>query len=238
MYTMATHRVKEGDSLMSKQFWIALVVIAAILCGIVVVTDHNRKNLPTSNGQPTNHVEGSTSSGVTLVEYGDYQCPICGEFYPTVKSVAAKYNSQIIIQFRNLPLTAIHQNAFAGARAAEAAGLQNQYWQMHDLLYQNQTSWSAATSPQTYFDAYARQLGLNIQKFDQDYVSDQVNNAINADLSAFAKTGDEMATPTFYLDGKKLNNAQLIDSSGQPSLDAFSKVIDAEIAKKAAAQSH
>lgn len=221
---------------MSKQFLVVLAAIVVILGGIVVITNHNKHNTTgNSTGQPTNHVEGSSPDGVKLIEYGDYECPVCGSFYPTVKEVAAKYNSQVIFQFRNLPLTSIHPNAFAGARAAEAAGLQNQYWQMHDLLYENQTSWSLSSNPQTYFDNYAKQLGLNVTKFDQDFASEQVNNAVNADLAAFNKTGDPEATPTFYLDGKKLDNTKLIGSNGQPSLTAFSQVIDTEIAAKQAA---
>lgn len=216
---------------MSKQFWIALLVIAAILGGIVVVTNRDKQDAGTA-GQPTSHIEGSTSTGVTLVEYGDYECPVCGSFYPTVKEVAAKYSDRIIFQFRNLPLTQIHQNAFAGASAAEAAGLQGKYWQMHDLLYENQNAWAQSNDPQSLFDTYASDAGLKVSEFDQDYASDKVNNAINADLHAFSETGDDEATPTFYLDGKKLDNSTLIGSNNEPSVDAFSKLIDAEIAKK------
>lgn len=221
---------------MSKQFWIALAVIIAILGGIVFVTNHNNrqgKASVTSSSQPTNHVEGSTSTGVTLVEYGDYQCPVCDNFYVATKQVAAQYSTKIIFQFRNLPLTSIHQNAFAAARAAEAAGLQNKFWEMHDLLYTNQSAWSASSNAQSFFSAYATQLGLDVNRFKQDYASERVNNLINADLAAFQNTHDDMATPTYYLDGKKLNNTDLIDASGQPSVSAFAKLIDAEIAKKA-----
>lgn len=217
---------------MSKQFWIALLVIAAILGGILFVSNRHKPPTGGSSGTPTQHVEGKGTTGVKLVEYGDYECPVCGSFYEAVKETAAKYSDQITFQFRNLPLTQIHQNAFAGARAAEAAGLQNKYWEMHDLLYTNQNAWSQASDPKSFFDNYASQLGLNITRFDADYASESVNNAINADLNAFHQTGDDMATPTFYLDGKKLDNTKLVDASGQPSVTAFSTVIDAEIAAK------
>lgn len=219
---------------MSKQFWAALVIIAAILGGIVFVTNHNKTGTTTgSTGQPTNHVEGASPEGVKLVEYGDFECPVCAEFYAVTKQVAQTYNTRVVFQFRNLPLTSIHQNAFAAARAAEAASLQNKYWEMHDFLYQNQNSWAQSSNPLSIFDTYATALGLNKAKFDQDYASDTVNSVINADLAEFAKTGDEMATPTYYLDGKKLQNTQLIDKSGNPSVDAFAKLLDAELAKKA-----
>ncbi len=222
---------------MSKQFWIALLVIAAILGGIVAYNNHNKPATgSTASGTVTNHVEGTSPTGVKLVEYGDFQCPVCATFYVATKEVAAKYSDRVVFQFRNLPLTSLHPNAFAAARAAEAAGLQGKYWQMHDLLYENQNSWNQAPDPLPNFDSYARSIGLNVTKFDTDYASDAVNRAINADLDEFAKTGDDMATPTYYLDGKKLSNTALIDASGQPTVDAFSKLIDAELAKKAAAK--
>ncbi|MGH7142192.1 MAG: DsbA family protein [Candidatus Saccharimonadales bacterium] len=217
---------------MSKQFWLAVIIIAAILGGIVLVTNHNQANSGNTNTKPTEHVEGSDTKHVTLIEYGDYECPICEEFYPTVKQVVADYITQIKFQFRNLPLTQIHPNAFAGARAAEAASDQNKFWQMHDLLYDNQTQWVSSSNPLTYFDSYAKQLGLNMTTFNKDYASNQVNNAINADIAAFNKTGDEMATPTFILDGKTLNNENLIGSNDEPSVAAFSTYLNAAIAKQ------
>ena len=217
---------------MTKQFWIALGIIAAILVGIVVVTNHNNGATGSGSGQPTEHLEGNDTKHVTFIEYGDYECPICEEFYPTVKQVVADEFNNITFQFRNLPLTQIHPNAFAGARAAEAASDLGQFWQMHDQLYVNQNSWVPSSNPLSFFDTYASQLGLNVSKFNAAYNSEQVNNAVNADLNAFAKTGDQEATPTFILDGKTLNNENLIGSNGAPSVAAFEAVINAEIAKK------
>jgi protein-disulfide isomerase len=151
---------------------------------------------------------------VTLLEYGDYQCPYCGEYAPVVSQIASAYAPYITFQFRNLPLTSLHPNAFAGARAAEAANLMGKFWQMHDLLYEeneqyyasNETaaSWVSSTNPLTYFDQFATQLGLNVTKFNTDYSSSAVNNAINSDVAAFAKTGAQEATPTFFLNGKQI----------------------------------
>src|ERR1700721_4318235 len=118
---------------MSKSFWIVVAVIVAVAIGIFALTSGSTNN---SKLTPTNHVEGLGQDNVKLVEYGDYQCPYCGEYYSTVKQVVSMYNSQITFQFRNFPLTSIHPNAFAGARAAEAAGLMGKFWQMHDLLYE------------------------------------------------------------------------------------------------------
>lgn len=218
---------------MTKQFWIILAVIAVILGGIFVISNNKKAGAPSSTSAKavSKHIEGDGKAGVTLQEYGDYQCPICGDFFNALQQVESKYNTQIHFQYSNLPLTQLHPNAFAAARAAEAAGLQGKYFPMHDLLYQNQSTWSTASNAQLYFDAYAQQLGLNIDQFKKDADSAKVNATINADIAAFNKTGDPMATPTFYLDGKKLDNAKLIDNTG-PSVAQFSKIIDAEIAKK------
>ncbi|MEO6513703.1 MAG: thioredoxin domain-containing protein [Candidatus Saccharimonadales bacterium] len=218
---------------MTKSFWAILAVIAVVLGGIFVVSSKNNDTGPTASASAvTKHITGSGSTGITLQEYGDYQCPICGTFYPVVKQVEAKYKDQIYFQFSNLPLTSLHPNAFAAARAAEAAGMQDKYFEMNDVLYQNQQTWSSASSAETIFTSYAQQLGLNSAKFKQDFASTKVNTAINADVAAFKKTGNDQATPTFFLDGKKLNNTDLFDSKNQPSLEKFSALIDAAIAKK------
>ena len=100
---------------------------------------------------------------------------------------------------------------------------------MHNLLYENQPVWSNSTDTLSIYTGYANRIGLNIDQFKKDYASSKVNDAINADVAAFKKTGEPMATPTFYLNGKKLNNADLMDGNG-PSAAKISQVIDAAIA--------
>ena len=216
---------------MDKRFLGTLVVIVAILIGVFAITNHKQAATPAGpKAGLTNHTEGSTKSGVTLVEYGDYECPACYEYYPIVKQVAAKYNNQIIFQFRNFPLTSLHKNAFAGARAAEAADLQGKFWQMHDTLYDNQDpngaqGWVASDDPLgQYFTQFATTLGLNITKFKSDYASSYVNDRINKD-EAEAFSLNFSGTPSFVLDGQPI-------TSPTPTVDAFSKIIDKAIADK------
>jgi protein-disulfide isomerase len=219
---------------MSKQFLGVIAAIIVVFVGVAVFSGNksNSNSSSSSKGTPTNHVIGKGSTGVTLVEYGDYQCPFCGQYYPILKQVQAEFNDQIKFQFRNFPLQSLHRNAFAGARAAEAADSQGKYWEMHDLLYQNQdpagaSGWVASSSPlNDYFVGFAKQLNLNVDKFKSDYASDKVNGAINADMAAGNKLGIT-GTPTFYIDGKKVEISQ--------SLSEFEKVIKAEIAKKGSA---
>jgi protein-disulfide isomerase len=215
----------------SKQFLAIIAIIIVVLGGVFFITNKNSDSGSKSSGQPTSHVMGSTSSGVKLQEYGDYECPYCGAYYPYVKQAVEAYKDKIQFQFSNLPLTSLHKNAFAGARAAEAAALQNKFWEMYDKLYENQDSsgasgWVASSDPlNKYFVNYARQLGLNTEKFKTDYASSSVNDSINADLAAFKKTGYEQSTPTFILDGKQIHPGY--------SVEEFTKAFDAAIAAKA-----
>lgn len=214
---------------------VGLVVIFIAIFAFTKNSGNNNSGSSTKNNQAqvTNHVLGQGQKGVTLVEYGDYECPVCEVYYLPLKQAVVQLSSDIRFQFSNLPLTSIHPNAFAAARAAEAAGLQNKYWEMHDKLYDNQNNWASSQAPQSIFEDYARQIGLDINKFKQDYASSQVNDAINADLNAFSKTKQTMATPTFFLDGKYVPNSELIDAStGTPSSDKIVKLLQAEIAKK------
>jgi len=217
---------------MSKTFWIVIAVIVAVLIGVFAFTSSNGSN-NSSSLTATEHVEGEGKDGVTLVEYGDYQCPYCGEYFSTVKTVVSNYFDQITFQFRNFPLTSLHPNAFAGARAAEAAGLMGKFWPMHDLLYsQNQeyynsngsiSSWIGVTNPEPVFVSDAESLGLSGTKFASLYSSDQVNNLVLADENAGNALNID-ATPTFFLDGKEVQ----VDDS----VSAFDTLINSAIAQK------
>jgi protein-disulfide isomerase len=218
---------------MSKQFWGVIIVVILIFVGIFALSGNKSNNSSgKSGGTPTNHVEGNGKAGITLVEYGDYQCPFCGQYYPIVKQVQQEFNDQMTFQFRNYPLTSLHPNAYAAARAAEAAGLQGKFWQMHDLLYEendanqqdpSSPSWITASDPTTFFNQFAQQLGLNVTQFKSDYASGKVNDLISADMAAGNKL-KITATPTFILDGKQISVGE--------SASAFESLIKAEIAKK------
>lgn len=217
---------------MSKQFLAMIAVVVVLLGGVFFFTSKSEApGSSSSKDKPTSHIEGSTSTGVKLVEYGDYECPYCGGYYPYVKQAVEAYKDKIQFQFRNLPLTSLHKNAFAGARAAEAASLQGKFWEMHDKLYENQdpngkTGWVASEDPfNDYFANYARQLGLDAAKFKTDFASSAVNNSINADLAEFKKTKLEMSTPTFILDGKHITPGY--------SVKEFTQAFDAAIKAKA-----
>ena len=218
---------------MDRRFLAIIGIIVVGFFGVLLFGNHKSDNGGSSGNaaQATNHVEGKLDSKVTLLEYGDYECPVCESYFQTVQQVQQKYNATVKFQFRNLPLLQIHPNAVAGARAAEAADMQGKFWQMHDLLYssQNWNEWSTASKPDTFFRTYAQELGLNVNTFMSDFASSAANDRIQADLGAFAKTHQQEATPTFFLNGKYIANSKLVDAGGAPSLDAFSQLIDAEL---------
>lgn len=214
---------------MDKRFLSILGVIVAVFFGVLF---WNTKHAKPTDVTPTNHVVGKLDSSVTFLEYGDYQCNACQYYSSTVNQVRAKYADRVKFQFRNLPLTSIHPNAFAAARAAEAASKQGKFWEMHDALYtsSNWQAWITATDPTSHFVQYATQLGLNIDQFKQDFSSPTVNDTINADSAEFEKTGQQKATPAFFINGKFYELEKFVDNTG-PSVTAFSKVLDEALAK-------
>lgn len=208
---------------MDKRFWGVLAAIALVFGGIVFFTN-NKADAPSStSGTVTNHVKGDGASGVKLVEYGDFQCPACAQYEPLVQQVYDKYKADITFQFRNFPLLQIHPNAVAASRAAEAADMQGKYWEFHDKLYATQESWSRQTSPQSIFESYANELGLNVEKFKADVKSNESNGRVQADLKEGERLGVS-STPTFFIDGKKISNPT--------SLEDFNKVIENAIKQK------
>src|SRR5437879_5354775 len=122
------------------------------------------------------------SSPVVLEEYGDYQCPPCGQLYPELKEIEKEYGNQVQIVFHHFPLMKIHKNALMAAHAAEAAHNQNKFWEMHDRLYRNQKEWPDLDDPRPTFISYAKQLGLNIDMFNRDLESNQIDQKITADI--------------------------------------------------------
>lgn len=216
---------------MSKQFLAVLAVIVLIFVGIFAFGGNKSSTKSsTSSVKPTEHIRGTSSTGVTVVEYGDFQCPYCEEYAPVVSQVQQEFNDKVSFQFRNFPLVNVHANAFAAARSAEAAGLQNKYWEMHEALYNysNWIVWTKASDPTPYFNQYAEQIGANVAQFKTDFVSSKVNDLINADTDAGNKLGIQ-GTPTFFINGKQVTIAAKVAD--------FEKVLNAEIAKKTPATS-
>lgn len=212
---------------MDRKFLIILAVAVVGLVGIFIYSSNkssknNDSNNTSASASVSNHSKGANSKNVELMVYSDFQCPACAQFYPLEKQVVDKYINDIKFTFRHYPLDSIHPNARAAHRAAEAAGLQGKVFEMHDLLYERNQEWVNLSSPQSTFEQYAVNLGLNLDKFKTDYASESVNATINADKKE-GNSKQITGTPTYFINGNKIDNGDI------SSVDAFSKKIDEAI---------
>lgn len=190
----------------SKILTAVLVVVVGGLIGLFALANKSTSPGPTPTGDKTKIVRDTshkTGSGpVQVVEFGDFQCPVCGAAYPITKQIQMDFSGKITFYFRNFPLTQIHQNAMLGAEAAEAAGAQGKYWEMHDKLYENQKDWSelGASAAEDKLVGYAQDLGLDTNKFKSDIDSQKYNSVIQQDM-ADGNALNIQGTPTIYVNG-------------------------------------
>ena len=151
--------------------------------------------------QPAN-VRGNANAPVTLEEFADFQCPSCGVYHPELKKIEAEYGDRLRVIFRENPLLPMHQYALVAAQAAEAAGMQGRFWEMHDKLYENQKIWSESKDVVPLFVDYAKQIGLDIDRFMRDLNGEVVAVRIFQDGKRSHALGVS-ATPTFFVNGKE-----------------------------------
>lgn len=145
---------------------------------------------------------GSDSAKIKIVEFGDFQCPACKVAFPVIEKVREDYKKDLQFVFRHFPLPQ-HQYGFLSAKAAEAAGEQGKFWEYYAKLYENQDTWSDSKNPKEDFISYAKDLGLDVEKFTQTLDSTKFEDKINADRSEGNSLGVN-STPTFYINGQKL----------------------------------
>ncbi|MBI4068079.1 DsbA family protein [Candidatus Kaiserbacteria bacterium] len=172
----------------------------------------------------TDWTRGNKQAKVTLTEYGDFQCPACAQYEPIMQKLESEYGDRVLFGFRNFPLYQVHKYAGISAQAAEAAGLQGKYWEMHDLLYANQSKWSVMGSEKevtNLFNTYAQQISIDTTRFLADLDAKAVRDKIQSDASA-GSTADVNHTPTFFLNNTQIPNPQ--------SYEQFKSVLDAALA--------
>ncbi|MEK7662026.1 MAG: thioredoxin domain-containing protein [Patescibacteria group bacterium] len=163
---------------------------------------------------------GAPNPKITLIEYGDFQCPACRSYEGVVQQLSKDFKDTLSFGYRHFPLVQIHQNALLSSKASEAAGLQGGFWEMHDILYEKQSEWSTASNGKEIFIGYAKSLGLDIARFEKDLESAELTKKIEANYRDGLRL-DVSSTPTFFLNGKK------IKSPG--SLEDFKKLIEKEL---------
>jgi protein-disulfide isomerase len=166
------------------------------------------------------HFRGPENAKVTLVEFGDYQCPSCKAYHPIVLEALSRYPQQVRLEFHHYPLVSIHGNSMAASLAVEAAGEQGKYWEMHDLVFEHQDEWAKSPNPETDFVALAQRLGLNQNAFMQAMRSPQIQDRVLQDVVRAQKANVE-AVPTFFIDGRR--------QALPPSINAFVDTIESHL---------
>jgi len=203
------------------------VIIGGVLLAIYANPQPQEPGAPVDNNtliRETSHMTGKKDAKVTIVEFGDFQCPACGVAHPEVKAALEQFkdNPEVNFVFRNFPLDTIHPNAHISAEAAEAAGAQGKYWEMHDMLYEKQAEWSASTSALDIFVGYAKEIGLNVDQFKLAVEQRLYSDVINTDYKD-GEAAQVNSTPTFFVNGTKQNKVL--------QRDELKALIEAELAK-------
>ena len=152
------------------------------------------------------HIQGPDGAPVTLVEYGDYECPFCGAAYPVIKDIQAQMGDGLRFVFRNFPITSSHPHAEKAAEAAEAASAQGRFWEMHDHLYEHQQQLRGE-----HLHAHAQALGLDLKRFDQELADNVYAPRVREDFMSGVRSGVN-GTPTFFINGLRYDGSHDLDS--------------------------
>lgn len=186
---------------------IGCVLLIAVVAGVWLIRSQSGTPAVSvaagSPGANPPQAKGRADAPVTIEEFGDYQCPPCAAIYPELEKIKEDYGERVRLVFRHYPLVRLHPNAHAAAHAAEAAGLQGKFWEMHDQLYRGQKSWEKTGDVRSAFVAYARRLGLNAERFARDMNSDNVDTRVVADHERARSLGVD-STPVIFVNGRKL----------------------------------
>ena len=212
---------------MTKELKIMLGIAVLVIAGaaFLFIKGNPQSTTPADAGllvRDNSDMTGDKNAKVTLVEFGDFQCPFCASMSPILKQIIDNYqgNKDFNFVFRNFPLPQ-HQYAKISAEAAEAAGAQGKYWEMNELIYANQNVWVPSPTPLDIYAGYAQTLGLNVDQFRSDVQANKFSDKINTDLADGNALGVN-STPTLYLNGVKTPASNFTD---------LKSAIDAALAK-------
>jgi protein-disulfide isomerase len=187
-----------------------LIVVAVLAAGgIALYLSRQGSEAGTPTGDVAaalgaGRIRGAADAPITLVEYGDYQCPTCGLYHPIITELLSRYQGKLKLEYHHFPLISIHPNALPAALAAEAAGEQGKFWEMHDLLYERQQEWSPNPNAETLFLQLAIQLGLDSNRFMQSMRAPATRDRVLADVTKGSSI--VQGTPTFILNGELLSD--------------------------------
>ena len=197
-------------SRMMKSIVVILLAVGVAAGAAVFLSRGNKEETAGKASAPSHaeikagsHIRGPQNAQLTIVEFGDYECPSCGAWHPFVKELLSRYPDKLKLDFHHFPLVSVHPNAMAGATAAEAAGEQGKFWEMNDALFEHQREWGESPNPKPIFMNLASRIGLDLNRFEQSMASPAIQSRILQDVSQGQDLHVE-GTPTFYLNGEQI----------------------------------
>ncbi len=196
-----------------KNPWVIVGIITVLLFGGAIWYSNSANEKNNEGVTAIEHIKGNKDAAVTLVEYSDFQCPACAAFQPVLNELMATYGENLRFEYHHYPLP-IHNFSQQAAVAAEAAGQQGKFFEMHDKLFENQQEWSTSPTPQAFFIKYAQDLGLDGELFKTHLKSSALRDVVRGDLKKAQDLG-LTGTPTFYLNGEKMEIKTFEDFIGQ-----------------------
>jgi protein-disulfide isomerase len=208
---------------------VAVVAIATLGSGAMLyraklphrLTIPEDKSVSRKGDDESMHIRGNADAPVTLEEFGDFQCPPCGSISSFLDELVKEYDPHLRIVFRNLPLQ-IHQHARDAALAAEAAGLQGRFWEMHDLLYREQATWSKSDNTRELFESYAGMIGLNLDQFKKDMEGERARARVDSDRERANSLGVKL-TPDVFINDRQIGPAAKTPEGIRAAIDAALK---------------
>jgi protein-disulfide isomerase len=190
---------------------IAAVLVAAVGAGYLMFNSSQTQpsaTLPPAAGSGATPGGAVSKGAVVIDEFGDYQCPPCGSLHPLLKTLKSEYGDRLQINFHHFPLVQIHSHALEAAYAAASASLQGKFWEMHNLLYENQSAWSQVGDFNPLLLDYARQAGLDVSRFTRDMNGLQVMKIVSED-GRRAEAAGVNSTPTVFINNQLIPNDKL-----------------------------
>ncbi len=194
--------------------WIVIGVLAVLLFGGAIWYGSTVSQAANEGVVIKPHIKGNLEAPVVLVEYSDFQCPACAQFQPIISELLAEYGDRMSFEYRHFPLLQIHPLAEPAARAAEAAGQQGKFYEFHDLLFQNQATWSRSSNPGQFFTEYATTLGLDLEAFARHQRSSLIRDHVRSQFNEARELGFT-GTPSFTLNGQQMNFTSFDDFRAQ-----------------------
>lgn len=215
---------KEKSSKIRNQIIVWLVVVLVLGGGIYGLTqiDSDGSSISTSVDaiSESDNTKGNAEASLVLIEYSDFQCPACATYQSMINQLMEEYNDQIYFAYRHFPLRSIHDNAQLAGQAAEAAGIQGKFWEMHDKLFVSQNDWSDESDPTEKFITYAGEFELDVEKFKTDMESDITKDKVDSDYNG-GSAARVNSTPSFFLNGDKISSPKTYED--------FKELIDQEL---------